>query len=206
MALVVTFDGKYKPYQSSSTAPLIKRSERISNITPVFKDLLQDYLDKEINQKTKEPKPELKSSIILYEKMEKHVRARVYARDIMYRYPKTLSSSVTINEAAKLMQQNQFHHVPIVDQDKLVGIVSDRNILEAMAGDIKLSNQIYSIMSKKVISGQEHTSISEIARVFLEEGIHSLPIIDSKTKLKGIVTTTDILHFLVTSFPLELYG
>lgn len=204
MVLIVTLDGRFKPYYYPDSSPSIKRSDRIGTVTPIFSDLLENYLDKEFSSHNL--KPHKDERVKIYEKLEKHVRARVYARDIMYKFPKTLPPNASITEAANLMQQNQFHHIPIVENEILTGILSDRNIWEAIANDQKLSDQVYSIMSKKVISGQEHTPISEIARVMLYENIHCLPIIDSHLRLKGIVTTSDILNFLVTSFPLDLYG
>jgi len=61
-------------------------------------------------------------------------------------------------------------------------------------------------MVKEVLVGQEHSSISDIARVMLEERIHCVPITTEDLELKGLVTSSDILELLVHSFPLEIYA
>lgn len=208
MALIVAYNGQFKPYKLPKTPAILPRAERISRVTPIFRDLLQDYLEKELPETMAKDSGEGKkiSAVKAYEKIQNHVRARVYARDIMYSFVKTLPSNATVGDAMTMMQKNQFHHIPVVDEEKLYGIVSDRSILNALSQGDNLTTTLYQVMSKKVISAQEHTSISDIARVMLDENIHCLPIVDSKVKLKGIVTTSDILSFLVTSFPVEIYG
>lgn len=61
-------------------------------------------------------------------------------------------------------------------------------------------------MTKKVLTAQGHTVISDIARAMLVEKISCLPVTDTKLNVTGVLTTSDILSLLISSFPLEVYG
>lgn len=193
MSLLITFNGQFKPYRSEIEDNNSNRSLKVRHVSPIFKEVLERYMDKSF-------------ATDIYNKIQEHVRVRVYARDIMHSPVKSLKPEDTINEGIFFMEKNRCHHIPIVDKGILVGVVSDRSLLNALSLGEGLEAKLFSVMNPKVITGQGHTVISEIARVMVYEQIHSLPIIDSKAKLIGIVTATDILRFLTTSFPVEFYG
>ncbi len=117
----------------------------------------------------------------------------------------TLAQNDSINEAYKRMLQYKIRHLPIVDENRnLLGIVSDRDIRDALPSiliDSKeqkeiLEKPIETIMKTTVITGHPLDFVEEIGTVFYEHHISCLPIVKAN-KLVGILTKTDLLHTLV---------
>ena len=117
----------------------------------------------------------------------------------------TLSPKDSINDAYQLMLQHKIRHLPIIDRDKrLLGIVSDRDIRDALPSilvDSKeqkgiLEKPIHTIMTTNTITGHPLDFVEEIGPIFFEHHISCLPII-KEDQLVGIITKSDLLHTLV---------
>ena len=119
-----------------------------------------------------------------------------FATSIMQKDVQTVDQSETIEKAVDLLNQHGFHHLPVVKDNQLVGIISDRDIL--WARKIKLTNilEVQTSMSSIVILSDEDTPIDHLAMVLYREKINALPIIDENDKLTGIVSHNDILRWL----------
>ena len=125
-----------------------------------------------------------------------------------------LSPHSSLTEAWKLFHTKRFRHIPVLDQlGKLIGIVSDRDILRE---SVKIPHpshegmdmpipEVKEVMTTPVLTAHADTEIREIARVFFEERIGAVPIMDSDGKLVGIVTRSDILRTIMTHAPLDLW-
>lgn len=114
----------------------------------------------------------------------------------------TLTPRHTIKEAADLMRTSHIRHLPIViDDNQLVGIITDRDLKEIMPhGEHSAENSaaVYSTplsecMVKKPITGHPMDFVEESALVFYHNQIGCLPIVSSQ-KLVGIITETDLLY------------
>jgi CBS domain-containing protein len=215
MSLMVTFNGQFKPYRIPPKSN--DNVHRIRGMAPSFNDLIEHYVDKDSperqvkdgKERSKEKSKEInqnKNKISSYIETQKTKKRKVYARDIMSTKIQTLSSKQTVADGMELLSKYEIHHLPIVDNNILVGIVSDRILLKFFGSKKSTSTTLNEIMVKEVLIGQEHSSISDIARVMLEERIHCIPITTSDLELKGLVTSSDILELLVHSFPLEIYA
>jgi CBS domain-containing protein len=204
MSLIVTFNGQFKPYQ-----PSVGNKEKVNKLKglgPDFNDLIDHYLDKESSSSLGAHSKLNKSKISSYEKNQNIKKRKVYARDIMSTKIKILSPKHSIADGLNLIAKNQIHHIPILENDILVGVVSDRLLLNVLEENKPRTTFLRDIMTKKILLGQEHSSISEIARVMLEEKVNCIPITTKELSLKGLVTSSDILELLVHSFPLEIYA
>jgi acetoin utilization protein AcuB len=104
------------------------------------------------------------------------------------------------------MGQHQFHHIPVVENGLLKGIISDRLILSHLAKAESKKSLIETIMVEQVLTADVHTSIADISRAMLDEKVSCLPVIDQKLHLKGMITTSDILSLMIMSFPLDIYS
>ena len=215
MSLMVTFNGQFKPYRRPPKNN--DNVHRIRGMAPSFNDLIEHYVDKEVPDRPDKdakdlPKDKIKeinqnkSKISSYAENQKTQKRKVYARDIMSTKIESLTSKHTVADGMKLLTKYEIHHLPIVDNNVLVGIVSDRLLLKLLADDKPTTTPLEQVMVKEVLVGQEHSSISDIARVMLEERIHCVPITTEDLELKGLVTSSDILELLVHSFPLEIYA
>ena len=123
----------------------------------------------------------------------------------------TIQIGQKLSEARKLMQVNQIHHVPVVDGNKLVGLLSAVDLaslsLTSFGGDERsndtmLDNQfdLEDVMSKNMVTIKPTTSIREAAEMLAEGHFHSLPIVDKSGDLQGLVTSTDLIRYLLKQY------
>ena len=130
----------------------------------------------------------------------------VYER--MSRHPMTVSPNTPVEQALKRMRDEKVRRFPVVDDDgKLVGIVSDKDLLYA-APSPATSLSIYElhylyaritisqVMTREVITVEESDPIEEAARVMVDNKIGGLPVM-REGKLVGIITETDIFKTLM---------
>ena len=115
------------------------------------------------------------------------------------------------SEVRKLMQVNQVHHVPVVDGRKLVGLVSAVDLAnlcmskynsDELSSDAILDYQfsLEDVMSKNLITLKTTASIREAAELLAEGHFHSLPIVDEDENLQGLVTTTDLIRYMLKQY------
>lgn len=119
--------------------------------------------------------------------------------EVMQRQIHTLLPSHTITDALQLLRNHKIRHIPIVDNNKLLGIVTDRDLKEAIPSplaemkdtDINLT-PLERIMTTDVIVGHPLDFMEDAALLFHTYQIGCLPIISGK-RLVGILTKTDLL-------------
>lgn len=104
----------------------------------------------------------------------------------------TASPNITVKEAAKAMATNGIGSIVIVDKGKLIGIVTERDILKYFAKSGKPTTSISKIMSKNVKTVEANADIEDAAAIMAQNKIKRLPVIE-KDKLVGIVTATDLV-------------
>jgi CBS domain-containing protein len=127
------------------------------------------------------------------------------ARDIMSSPVGTLPADASVAEAWHLIQDREVRHVPIVSSDGTIhGVISDRDLLrDAVADAISPTARplterlVRDLVSPRLLTAGPDTEISQIARVLYEEHVGSLPIIDEKKNLVGLITRSDILRAIV---------
>ncbi len=102
----------------------------------------------------------------------------------------TVSSHDTLQTAADLMKNGGFRRVPVVDEGKLVGIVSDRDVREH-SGYLELT-RVTAAMTADPQTVTPKMSVEDAARLMIEHKIGGLPVVEDG-KLVGMITTTDVL-------------
>jgi len=108
----------------------------------------------------------------------------------MTRDPETLGPKRTVAEARVLMDAGGFRRMPIVDNGRLVGIISDRDVRRYQRDE--LSTPIEKAMTRDPVTLTTATSVEQAARLMLKHKIGGLPVMEHD-KLVGILTTTDVL-------------
>jgi len=96
---------------------------------------------------------------------------------------------IKVKDAAKIMSDKNIGSLILMNQDKIVGIITDTDILRNIN---KLDIGISKVMSKNVVTIGENESIDRAAIIMKEKKIKRLPI-TKKGKLAGIITATDII-------------
>ena len=126
----------------------------------------------------------------------------------MSKHPVTVTSNATISEAAKLMKKNHFHRMLVVDNGKLVGYFSDRDVMRVAPSPATTLSRyevrelldkllVKDIMQKKVITVREDATVEEAALIMYNNKVGGLPVISDVGAVVGIITATDILKTFV---------
>lgn len=115
------------------------------------------------------------------------------AKDVMTKDPATLGPEATLGEAATLMRQEDCGSIPIVDGGRLVGIVTDRDIVirAVAAGKDVRSTRVSEVMSADPVCISPDTEVDEAANVMAERQIRRLPVVEDG-KLAGILVIGQI--------------
>lgn len=100
-----------------------------------------------------------------------------------------IENNLKVKEAARIMSDKKIGSLVILEKDKIAGIITERDILRNVN---ELSKSVSKIMSKNVITVDEHESLDNAAILMAENKIKRLPV-THKGKLVGIVTATDLL-------------
>ncbi len=103
--------------------------------------------------------------------------------------PETIDEKESVVSVARKMSKNQIGSLIVVKNNKIVGIVTESDILKNIN---KLSEKVSSVMSRSVIVVESNETLDEAARLMTKNKIKRLPVINSG-KLVGIITATDIL-------------
>jgi len=106
----------------------------------------------------------------------------------------TISPETTIEEAARIMIDREINHLPVVENDVLVGIITSWDIAKAVAKDRK--GAVRDIMTKKVIYTHPDEPVEVAARKMEANNISALPVVDSRKKVLGIVTSEDLSRLI----------
>jgi CBS domain-containing protein len=111
-----------------------------------------------------------------------------------------------VDDVWRTLQKKSFSGCPVVSKGKLVGMLTQANLLEssvafpvfeAKKGRFKAPSKISSVMRTPVISLKPTDTVKDAAQLMLEKGIGRVPIVDSKGKLVGIVDREDVVRTLI---------
>ncbi len=119
--------------------------------------------------------------------------ARRRCREIMTRNVKTANREATLREVATLMRDGDMGAVPVVEGGKLVGIVTDRDIVvRAIADGRDSSAQVGEVMTTEVYSVGENDFVFEAIRLMGDRQVRRVPIINEAGELVGIIAMADV--------------
>ncbi len=133
------------------------------------------------------------------------------ARDVMTREVVTVGPDTSAKYAAEVMAEHGFAALPVVDEDdRLVGVVAEVDVLrDRMPRDPRLhlrrdgetpaappSALVDGVMTRDVRSVDVTADVADIARVFVDDRLRSVPVVD-RGRLVGIVSRRDLLRALV---------
>jgi acetoin utilization protein AcuB len=119
-------------------------------------------------------------------------------RDWMSRQPLTVAPERPVGQVAGLMRTHAIRHVLVMDGDRLVGIVSNRDLRTpvGMEPPVAADAPVNTVMSEGPVTVTADTSLVEAARALLERRIGALPVLDGE-RLVGILTRSDALEALL---------
>lgn len=124
--------------------------------------------------------------------------------DVMHSDVVTVTPETTMPEAVRMMRERRIRHLPVVDDGRLVGIVSDRDLKLASpspATSLESHELLYlvdrllvrEVMRSVVIAVPPNATVTEAARIMAEEKIGAVAVTEAG-RLVGILTETDVLR------------
>lgn len=131
--------------------------------------------------------------------------------EVMTADPVTVERSDPVSDAYTLLNKARFHHLPVLEGDLPVGLISSTDILD-LVYDAKgaaeknlmvfLDHQfnIDDAMSTDLVTLPETSTVREAAEVIAEGKVHSVLVIGANGMLEGIVTTSDLIRYLLAQF------
>jgi acetoin utilization protein AcuB len=130
--------------------------------------------------------------------------------------PTSVTSKTSVTEARELMQKRVIRHLLVTEGERLVGIITDRDIrlnLPSPATSLSVWEVNYllskltvgEVMTKTVITVEPERPIEDAARLLLLHRIGALPVVDGG-RLVGIITETDLLRAFVHALTAKVGG
>ena len=121
----------------------------------------------------------------------------------------TTEEDVSIVKASELMKEHGMQHLPVMRNGRLVGIISDRDLKEAQSSNatslhihelhyLLAKLKVKEIMPKKLHTTNAETPVDRAAALMLKHNISSLPVVDDKGNLQGIITKGDVFRAMAT--------
>jgi len=133
---------------------------------------------------------------------------------IMSREVFKISMDDTIATVREIFKHFKFHHLLVVEKRKLVGVISDRDLLKALSPfldtlsekprDLALLNRkAHQIMSLRPVTVTKDATIEQAMKLLVEKDISCLPVVSTNGVIEGIVSWKDILRSFCETTPAE---
>jgi acetoin utilization protein AcuB len=125
---------------------------------------------------------------------------------IMIRSVVTVGLDDTLRTVQALFERYRFHHAIVVDQGRVVGVVSDRDLFRNLSPFIgmgserpmdqaSLNRKVHQIMSRRPITVGGGEPIASAGLLMLQHNISCLPVVDAQGGCRGVVTSRDVLRW-----------
>ena len=123
---------------------------------------------------------------------------------IMSKHVATVKMDDSLKSVKEIFDNVSFHHLLVVESDKLYGVVSDRDLLKAISPNIgtnsetsrdtvTLNKRVHQIMTSKLVTLTPDAEISDAIEIFNNHNISCIPVVDDKNKPVGIISWRDII-------------
>ncbi|HTO35141.1 MAG: CBS domain-containing protein [Flavobacteriaceae bacterium] len=139
------------------------------------------------------------------------MKQRVPVSTIMTKNVVKLNLTDDLTKAEMLFKKHKIRHMPVVTGNKIVGMLSYTDLLrisfvdavddDADVVDVTVYNMftVEQVMTKKLVYVNPETNIKDVAEILAEREFHALPIVEGDL-LVGIVTTTDLIKYLIAQY------
>jgi CBS domain-containing protein len=126
------------------------------------------------------------------------------AADIMTKDVITLEESETLENLDESMRALRFRHIPVVDGKRVIGLISQRDVLRTSASTLLPASRqqndlltkrftVRDVMTRDVQTVQPHTPLAEVARIMRRGKVGCLPVVEGENTLVGIITEADFV-------------
>lgn len=139
------------------------------------------------------------------------MKKRTPVSEIMTKNVITLNVTDDLERAEELFKSHKIRHIPVVSGDAIIGMLSYTDLLRISFADAidddanNVDTVVYNmfsveqVMAKKLETVSSTTTIKDVAEILAKKEFHALPVVDNNS-LIGIVTTTDLINYLIQQF------
>lgn len=133
------------------------------------------------------------------EAVNERVRQEIIVYEVMTKNPLSVEDDTPLSILKKITKEKNIRHLPVlIDSKKVIGFISDRDLLKVENMSTFQFLKAKDIMNTIIVLVDEDTSLSHVAKVMIEEKISAMPVINKKHEMVGIITKTDILKAVFT--------
>jgi CBS domain-containing protein len=115
-------------------------------------------------------------------------------RDAMTREPTTLATDASVVEAARAMRDEDAGIMPVVDGDRLEGVITDRDVAVRVVAEGRDPNEVRvrDAMSDRVVTIDPAQDLDEAMRLMAEHQVRRLPVCEEDGRLVGVLAQADV--------------
>lgn len=121
----------------------------------------------------------------------------------------TIDAKGSMQEAINLMKKNDIRLLPVLSKERLVGVITDRDLKRASASDattLDVHELLYlvskilvrDIMTRDPVTVTPDLTVEETAELLLEKKISGVPVVDAAGRIAGVITQTDLFRVLIS--------
>lgn len=131
----------------------------------------------------------------------------MHIEDIMTKNLVVVKLDDTLAHVKNLFELKGFHHLGVVEGGKLMGVISDRDLLKAISPNLGtasetmkdvacLNKRVHQIMSRKPVTIEAHKGMFHAIQMFNRHKISCLPVVDAQQKPVGMLSWRDIMRYI----------
>lgn len=140
------------------------------------------------------------------------MKRRESIKNVMTNKVVSVTTQDSLMDAEKLFKKNHIRHIPVTEGKKIKGMLSYTDLLRISFVDsyneeeVEVSSAVYDmlsieqVMAKNVLTIPEESTVKDAAEILVKKEFHALPVTAENGNLIGIVTTTDIMQYLLDQY------
>ncbi|RAR71580.1 CBS domain-containing protein [Flavobacterium aciduliphilum] len=139
------------------------------------------------------------------------MKQKVPVSTIMTKHVIKLNLSDDLTKAEHLFKKHHIRHIPVVNGNKIVGMLSYTDLLRISFADAVYEDEtdidvtvynmfsVEQVMARNLVKVSPETTIREVSEILASKEFHALPVVEDEL-LVGIVTTTDLIKYLIDQY------
>ncbi len=128
--------------------------------------------------------------------------------DLMSTHIVTVTPEEGLDQIRRLFDRHRFHHLLVIERDRLVGVISDRDLLRATSPFVDtlserpqdlatLRKRAHQIMTREPVVASRNDSVPQAAAAMLRHRVSCLPVVALDGRVEGILSSRDLMRALV---------
>jgi CBS domain-containing membrane protein len=139
------------------------------------------------------------------------MKHNVPIHEIMTADPIAVHEKQKLSDVHRLIVERKIHHVPVVSGRRIVGLISATDLLRVSWGDVNQQDPrqvdvlldtlaIRDVMQEDIVTMRRNETVRRAAELLAQGEYHSLPVLDEDDQLVGMVTSTDVIRYLLEQY------